>query len=227
MTDARGLVLIAEDEIAIAQLERRYLDRAGFGVHVEQDGVAALEAIRRLRPALVVLDIGLPGMDGFAICAALQEVGDPVPIVFVTAHDDEVERVRGLELGAHDYITKPFSPRELVARVSGILRRASAGTSPSRRHGRLELDATRRRVTVDGVAADLTATEFDLLLALVRQPGRVFTRPELLAQVWGKADYSGGRTVDVHVAQLRAKLGPPAGIRTVHGVGYTADEHPG
>jgi DNA-binding response OmpR family regulator len=228
---SRGLVLVVEDERPIADLVRLYLTRDGYGVHVESDGDGGLAAARRLRPVAVLLDIGLPGMDGTEVCRRLRERGDWTPVIFLTARDDEVDRVVGLELGADDYVTKPFSPRELVARVKAVLRRttgvASAGETP-RQIGVVTLDPSRRRVHADGVEVQLTSTEFDLLAHLMSRPGRVFTREELLASVWGYAAHGGTRTVDVHVAQVRAKLDEASGlardvIRTVRGVGYTAD----
>ena len=222
MTEGRGLVVIVEDEPSIADVERLYLSQAGYGVHVERDGAAGLAAIRSMRPVAVILDVGLPGMDGIEICRALRAVGDWTPLIFVTARDDEIDRVLGLELGADDYLTKPFSPRELVARVRGLLRRqegppASAPLEVSS----LTLDAARRRVTSNGADVALTSTEFDLLAKLMSAPGQVFTREQLLSSVWGQVDYGAGRTVDVHVAQVRAKLGEPNPIRTVRGVGYS------
>ena len=224
MTDERGLVLLVEDETAIAELERLYLTQAGFSVHTERDGAAALAQIRRLRPAVVILDIGLPGLDGIGVCRALREAGDWTPVVFVTARDDEVDRVLGLELGADDYVTKPFSPRELVARVKGILRRASLPPGGSVTVAGIVLDPERRTVLNDGERVELTATEFDLLAKLMTQPGRVFTREQLLSSVWGVADYSSSRTVDVHIAQLRGKLGPESPIRTVRRIGYAIED---
>lgn len=228
----RGLVLVVEDEPAIAEVERLYLSREGFGVHVEHDGTAGLAAIRRLRPVAVVLDVGLPGLDGIEICRSLRSGGDSTPILFVTAREEEVDRVLGLELGADDYVTKPFSPRELVARVRAVLRRGTAGSTPG--GGRLDLgpvsiDPARRRTEValaDGATLqpELTATEFDLLTELVRHRGQVLTREQLLSRVWGYEAAAGTRTVDAHLAALRAKLGPGAGVlRTVRGVGYAAD----
>jgi two-component system, OmpR family, response regulator len=222
---AKGLVLVVEDERPIADLVRLYLSRDGFGVHVEHDGAAGLAAARRLRPVACVLDIALPGMDGTDVCRLLRADGDWTPVIFLTARDDEVDRVLGLELGGDDYVTKPFSPRELVARVKALLRRA-AGPDGARVRtlGPVTLDPERRLATVDGAALTLTSTEFDLLAHLLGRPGRVFTREELLASVWGYASHAGTRTVDVHVAQLRGKLGGAAAvIRTVRGVGYTAD----
>ncbi len=226
MSEGRGLVLVVEDERAIADLERMYLTRAGFGVHVEADGRAGLVAARSLRPVAIVLDVGLPVLDGTEMCRALRADGDWTPVLFVTARDDEVDRVLGLEMGADDYITKPFSPRELVARVRTVLRRSAGapGEQPVLSLGAVRLDPQRRRVTAAGAEAELTATEFDLLAFLLRRPGRVFSREQLLSEVWGYAAAAGTRTVDVHVAQLRAKLGAASPIRTVRGVGYAADE---
>ncbi|MFL6238446.1 MAG: response regulator transcription factor [Actinomycetes bacterium] len=202
---------------------RLYLSREGFGVHVEADGRSGLAAARSLQPAAIVLDVGLPEIDGTEICRALRADGDWTPILFVTARDDEVDRVLGLELGADDYVTKPFSPRELVARVKSVLRR-TAGTTNERLFaiGTVRVDPARRSVRVGAADVTLTATEFDLLAYLMRRPGRVFTREQLLSEVWGYAVAAGTRTVDVHVAQLRAKLGPASPIRTVRGVGYAA-----
>ena len=222
-------MLVVEDESTIADLERLYLVNAGFGVHVERDGLRALDQIQRLKPSAIILDIGIPGMDGVEVCRALRAKGDWTPVIFVTARDDEVDRIVGLELGADDYLTKPFSPRELVARVKGLVRRASGGMGTAvLRVGAVALDPARRRVEVGGLPVPFTATEFDLLEHLMSQPGRVFTREQLLSSVWGVADYSSSRTVDVHVAQVRVKLGEASGlIRTVRGVGYSIAEHDG
>lgn len=222
MDASRGLVLIVEDEPAIADVERLYLSGAGYGVHVERDGAAGLAAIRSMRPVLAILDVGLPTMDGIEVCRALRAAEDWTPVIFVTARDDEVDRVLGLELGADDYLTKPFSPRELVARVRGILRRQDGPpVSGVIETGTVTLDSVRRRVTSNGVDVALTTTEFELLAKLMSSPGQVFSREQLLASVWGHGDYAGGRTVDVHVAQLRAKLGEPNPIRTTRGIGYS------
>jgi DNA-binding response OmpR family regulator len=219
--ESRGLVLVVEDDPAIADLVARYLRRDGFGVHVEADGVAALAAVRRQRPVAVVLDVGLPSMDGVEVCRTLRADGDWTPVLFVTARDDEVDRVLGLELGADDYVTKPFSPRELVARVRTVLRRGTVATEVLE-VGRTRIDLTQRRTWADGVEVALTSTEFELLAQLMRRPRQVFERPQLLSAVWGY-QMTGTRTVDVHVAQLRAKLGKASPIRTVRGVGYAAD----
>ena len=225
MTDARGLVLVVEDEPAIADVVRLNLARAGYGVHVQHDGDLALADVRRLRPAAIILDVGLPGTDGIEICRALRAGEDWTPVLFVTARDDEVDRIIGLELGADDYVTKPFSPRELVARVGGVLRRTQ-GRPEAAPHtvGALSIDSGRRRVYAGDREFALTATEFDLLAHLMRRPGRVFTREQLLSEVWGYAVAAGTRTVDVHIAQLRAKLGSVSPIRTVRGVGYAAED---
>ncbi|GLY06044.1 DNA-binding response regulator [Actinoplanes sp. NBRC 101535] len=225
-TPSRGLVLVVEDERPIADLVRLYLSREGFGVQVEHDGVAGLAAARLLRPVVCILDIALPGMDGTEVCRRLRADDDWTPVVFLTARDDEVDRIVGLELGGDDYVTKPFSPRELVTRVKALLRRAAvtAASERVRTLGPLTLDPERRTAAVEGRPLMLTATEFDLLAHLLGRPGRVFTREELLAAVWGYASHAGTRTVDVHVAQVRAKLGEASAvIRTVRGVGYTAD----
>ncbi|MDW5327223.1 response regulator transcription factor [Plantactinospora sp. KLBMP9567] len=220
----RGLVLVVEDERSIADLVRLYLTRDGYGVHVEHDGDAGLAAARRLRPVACVLDIALPGLTGTEICRRLRAAGDWTPVIFLTARDDEVDRVVGLELGADDYVTKPFSPRELVARIRAVLRRTGGAPDAAgqpRVVGPVTLDPVRRQVSVAGDPVQLTSTEFELLAHLMGRPGRVFTREELLASVWGYAAHTGTRTVDVHVAQVRGKLGPAADvIRTHRGVGY-------
>jgi len=222
---SKGLVLVAEDEKSIADLQRLYLSREGFGVHVETDGRSALAAARRLRPVAIILDIGLPALDGTEVCRALRADGDWTPVLFVTARDDEVDRVLGLELGADDYVTKPFSPRELVARVKTVLRRTAGppGGEPVLTVGAVRLDPGRRRAWAGEREVVLTSTEFDLLAHLMRRPGRVYEREQLLSEVWGYAAAAGTRTVDVHVAQVRAKLGDASPIRTVRGVGYAAE----
>ncbi|WP_371495556.1 response regulator transcription factor [Kitasatospora sp. NBC_00374] len=224
MTGSKGLVLVVEDERAIADVQRLYLAREGFGVHVETDGNAGLAAARRMHPVAIVLDIGLPGLDGMAFCRALRDAGDWTPVLLVTARGEEADRILGLELGADDYLTKPFSPRELVARVKTVLRRAAAGppTVLAAGGGRLTVDPDSRTVRRDGEPVELTATEFNLIAHLLRRPGRVFTREQLLAQVWGYPGYRDTRMVDVFVSQLRAKLGDASPIRTVRGVGYSA-----
>ena len=221
----KGLILIVEDEKAISDLLRMYLAREGFGVQVASDGPTGLSQARTLHPAAIILDVGLPGLDGTEGCRQLRAEGDWVPILFCTARDDEVDRVRGLELGADDYITKPFSPREVVARVKSVVRRAhrAAMVEGPIMMGAVSLDPVTRRVTVAGEPVLLTATEFDLLAHLMSNPGRVYSRDQLLSEVWGYAAIVGTRTVDVHVAQVRAKLGDADIIRTVRGVGYAAE----
>jgi DNA-binding response OmpR family regulator len=218
-------VLVVEDEPAIADLLRMYLSREGFQVLVERDGADALRAVGEHRPSCVLLDVGLPGMDGIEVCRRMRAGQDWTPVLFCTARDDEVDRVLGLELGADDYITKPFSPREVVARVKAVVRRARGPQAQSQavRLGAVEMDPMTRRCTVDGSEVELTATEFDLLFYLLSHPGQVFSRDQLLSEVWGYAAMVNTRTVDVHVAQLRSKLGDHDVIRTVRGVGYGAE----
>jgi DNA-binding response OmpR family regulator len=219
------LVLVVEDDRAIADLVALYLRRAEFGVHIERDGVGGLAAIRRLGPVAVVLDVGLPGLDGVEVCRRLRAADDWTPVLFVTARDDEVDRVLGLELGADDYVTKPFSPRELVARIRTVLRRSVRvpGAAEELQVGRVRVRVDHRRAWTGEREVALTSTEFDLLVHLLRSPGRVFSREQLLSAVWGYTASAGTRTVDVHVAQLRGKLGPDTPIRTVRGVGYSGD----
>jgi DNA-binding response OmpR family regulator len=224
---AAPLVLVVEDEPAIAALVRGYLEQDGLRALVAPDGPAALEAVAAHRPAVVLLDVGLPGLDGTTVCRRMRDAGDWTPVLFVTARDDEVDRVLGLELGADDYVTKPFSPRELVARVRAVLRRTAGGrgaTDADRlRAGAVEVDLGSRRTRAGDRPVDLTTTEFDLLAHLMRRPGRVVPREELLAEVWGYPAGTPTRTVDVHVAQLRAKLGDAVQVRTVRGVGYAVE----
>jgi DNA-binding response OmpR family regulator len=223
--ETKGLVLVVEDDPAIADLVCRYLRRDGFGAQVETDGRGALAAVRRLRPVAVVLDVGLPVLDGIEVCRTMRSGGDWTPVLFVTARDDEVDRVLGLELGADDYVTKPFSPRELVARIRTVLRRAGGAPAAGGvlEVGRTRVDLGQRRVWTGAEEVALTSTEFDLLAHLMRRPGQVFERAQLLSAVWGYSAAAGTRTVDVHIAQLRSKLGAASPIRTVRGVGYAAD----
>ena len=223
-------VLVVDDEPRIAQLARDYLEHAGFAVISASDGRAALTAARTQRPDLIVLDLGLPGMDGLDVARSLRRESN-VPIIMLTARDDELDRVLGLELGADDYVTKPFSPRELVARIRAVLRRAERAAIPSDliQVGDLLLDVPRMRVEVAGRPAELTATEFQLLVALARQPGRIFTRSQLLDAVHGVAFESYERAIDTHIKNLRRKIEPeprqPRYLLTVYGVGYRlADE---
>jgi DNA-binding response OmpR family regulator len=223
--DRKPLVLIVEDEAPIADVLRLYLERAGYVVAVESDGVRGLIAVRDQHPDAIILDVGLPGMDGTEICRRMRAGGDWTPVLFCTARDDEVDRVLGLEMGGDDYITKPFSPREVVARVKVALRHAQSTevTGDVVTMGRVTLDRGARRVLVEGDEFALTASEFVLLAYLMQHPGRVITRDHLLEEVWGYASAVGTRTVDVHVAQVRSKLGDASPIRTVRGVGYSAE----
>jgi DNA-binding response OmpR family regulator len=218
-----GHVLVVEDELSIAELVRAYLERDGYSVTWARSGEQALVEIDRHPVRLVVLDIGLPGIDGFEVCRRLRS-RTGVPIVILSARDDEVDRVAGLEAGADDYVVKPFSPRELVARVKAVLRRAEGGMGDGGAQvfeaAGVRLDHDAREVTVDGGRIDVTAREFDLLAALLANPGRVLARDRLLDLAWGMDFAAGTRTVDVHVAQLRRKLGRPELIETVRGSGY-------
>ena len=217
-------VLVVEDEPAIADAVVQRLRSEGFDARAVGDGVRAVELCARLEPDLVVLDLMLPGLDGLEVCRRIQ-AERRVPVVMLTARDDETDLIVGLSVGADDYVTKPFSPRELVARIRAVLRRvadaadAGEGEGVVLRHGRLQLDAATRQVLLDGAEVHLTPIEFDLLAHLLARPGVVFRREQLLAEVWGYADGAGPRTVDSHVRALRRKLGEEA-VRTVHGVGY-------
>jgi DNA-binding response OmpR family regulator len=222
-------ILVVEDEMKIARLVRDYLEHAGFDVMVAADGGAAVAATRGSKPDLVVLDLGLPGLDGLDVTRELRRSSN-VPIVMLTARGDEADRIVGLELGADDYVVKPFSPKELVARVRAVLRRTestqrrSAGSGGVLRAGDVEVDEDRMRVQVAGRSVDLTPTEFQLLATFVREPGRVFTRAQLLDAVHGVAFESYERAIDAHVKNIRKKIEPTPGrptyLLTVHGVGY-------
>ena len=217
-------ILIVDDEPEIVRLVVDYLSAAGFSVATARSGEEALMRARTDPPELVVLDLGLPGIDGLDVTRSLRRDTD-VPIIMLTARDDETDKLIGLELGADDYVTKPFSPRELVARVRAVLRRrAGAGQSDVLHVGDLTLDIPRMRATRDGQELDLTATEFALLATLARQPGRVFTRSQLLDSIHGVAFESYERAIDAHVKNIRHKLEPaphsPRYLLTVYGVGY-------
>jgi DNA-binding response OmpR family regulator len=224
-------VLVVDDEPKIVQLARDYLEHAGFGVLTAGDGPSALHAVRVRQPDLVVLDLGLPGLDGLEVTRAIRAAGS-TPIVVLTARDTEVDKLLGLELGADDYVTKPFSPRELVARVRAVLRRSErAGeTREVIEVGDLVLDEPRLRTTVGGRAIDLTPTEFSILTTMARQPGRVFTRSQLLDAVHGVAFEAYERAIDAHVKNIRRKLEPDPGrpryVLTVYGVGYRVADPP-
>lgn len=222
---AARTVVVVEDEAPIASAVAARLRSEGFDVEIASDGTSAVELVERIRPDLVVLDLMLPGMDGLEVCKRVQRER-PVPVLMLTARDTETDTVVGLAVGADDYMTKPFSPRELVARVQALLRRADRSGSPAKgrvRAGDLEIDADARLVRRAGETIHLTPTEFDLLLHLASHAGVVYSREQLLADVWGYGDGSGPRTVDAHVRGLRRKLGVHI-VRTVHGVGYAIGE---
>jgi DNA-binding response OmpR family regulator len=227
-------ILVVEDEPQIAGLVRDYLEHAGFAVLTASDGAAALATYRARRPDALVLDLGLPRVDGLDVVRAIRREST-VPIVILTARGDETDRVSGLELGADDYVVKPFSPKELVARVRAVLRRADATPMSDERieAGDLELDLARRRVTAAGRRVDLTPTEFELLATLAREPGRVWTRSQLLDAIHGFSLETYERAIDGHIRNLRRKLEPddaagtPRYVRTVHGVGYALVEPEG
>ena len=218
-------ILVVEDEPPIADAVATRLRSEGFEVTIAADGPAGVELCERLRPDLVVLDLMLPGLDGLDVCREIQRER-PVPVLMLTARDSETDLIVGLEVGADDYLTKPFSARELVARVHALLRRVErrpALPTASLHLGPITLEPATRRVHSGDDAVHLTPTEFDLLVYLAERPARVFTREQLLARVWGYHDGAGARTVDSHVRALRRKLGNDV-VRTVHGVGYAAGE---
>jgi DNA-binding response OmpR family regulator len=217
-----GTVVVVEDDPNIADLVDLYLRREGFRVLLAGDGEKGLELWRQEDPWIVVLDVGLPGpLDGYDVCREIRG-RSAVPVLFLTARDDEVDRILGLELGADDYLVKPFSPRELVARVRAVLRRTREGPAPQEIVivGDLEVDMRRREVRRSGDVVALTTREFDLLAFLTSNAGLALSRQQLLDGVWGSDWYGDERTVDVHVAQLRKKLGPELPLATVWGVGY-------
>jgi two-component system alkaline phosphatase synthesis response regulator PhoP len=225
-------VLVVDDEPKIVQLARDYLEHAGFAVLTAGDGPSALQSAHTRQPDLIVLDLGLPGLDGLEVMRSIRATGS-TPIVVLTARDTELDKLLGLELGADDYVTKPFSPRELVARVRAVLRRSEHGAVP-RDHievGDLTLDVPRLRTAVGGRPIDLTATEFQLLATMAREPGRVFTRSQLLDAVHGVAFEAYERAIDAHVKNIRRKLEPdparPRYLLTVYGVGYRVAEPEG
>jgi DNA-binding response OmpR family regulator len=218
-------ILVVDDEPKIVEVVGDYLRNAGFSVTTAADGEGAVTSARSQPPDLVVLDLGLPGLDGLDVTRALRHASS-VPIIMLTARGEETDRVLGLELGADDYVVKPFSPRELVARVRSVLRRADAQLAPREQFavGDVAIDTRRRQVTIGDRMVDLTATEFDLLVELARQPGRVFTRAQLLDTIHGVSIESYERTVDAHIKNLRRKLEPdphrPRFVLTVHSIGY-------
>ena len=216
-------LLLVEDEESIGSLVSAYLEQTGYRVAWVRSGEEALSTFDQLEPRMVILDIGLPGADGFDICRAIR-TRSTVPILMLTARDEEADRVAGLEVGADDYVSKPFSPRELAARVKALLRRSEPAAPLTHRLeiGDLFLDPQTREVMVAGEPVELTAKEFDLLAYLLENAGIVVSRDQLLDRVWGMSYAGGTRTVDVHVAQLRRKLGRPDSIRTFRGSGYKA-----
>jgi DNA-binding response OmpR family regulator len=223
MSSMPTTVMVVEDEPNIGALVRTYLERAGYRALWVRSGEDALIELRRHPIKLVVLDIGLPGIDGFEVC---RRIAGTVPVIMLTARDEEPDRVAGLEVGADDYVAKPFSPRELTARVKAVLRRAARSDGADPRDvielGPVVLARGAREVRVDGTEVELTQREFDLLEFLLRHGGQVVSRDQLLESVWGFLSPGDTRTVEVHVAQLRKKLGRPELIRTVRGLGYKA-----
>ena len=216
----RGTVLVVDDEPNIADLIELYLAREGYRVVKAGDGEAGLRAVAEHRPRLVVLDVGLPDIDGLEVCRRLRQ-NSTIPVIFLTARDSEVDRVLGLELGADDYVTKPFSPVELVARVKAVLRRTDqVGGAEVIAAGDVAVDLGRREVRVRGEAVAFTTKEFELLQFLAEHPGLALSRQQILDGVWGYDWFGDSRTVDVHVAQLRKKLDGAVQIDTVRGVGY-------
>jgi len=222
-------VLVVDDDPGIVKLVRAYLEQAGYSVLAAQEGKKALQIARHDKPDLVILDLMLPEMDGWDVCRALRKESD-VPIIMLTARVEESDKLIGLELGADDYVTKPFSPRELVARVRSVLRRAQ-GMPPKPERislGEITIDLSRHSVEVAGQPVELTPTEFDLLATMMEDPGRAFTRSQLLESVQGYAYDGYERTIDVHVKNLRQKIGEDAGspqrIKTVYGIGYKFED---
>jgi DNA-binding response OmpR family regulator len=225
----RGTILVVDDEANIADLVDMYLRKEGFRVVSAGTGEDALAAAKRERPRLVVLDVGLPGIDGLEVCRRLRadtinEVKS-IPVIFLTARDSEIDRILGLEMGADDYLTKPFSPRELVARVKAILRRSEASVPAPEvlEVGSAVIDLGRREVRANGTVVDCTGKEFELLRYLAENRGRALSRQQILDGVWGYGWYGDARTVDVHVGQVRKKMGGAVAITTVRGVGYRLD----
>jgi DNA-binding response OmpR family regulator len=228
---APARVVIVDDDESIRELATLYLRKEGFDVSCAVDGTSALEKIRQLDPALVVLDLMLPGISGYDVCRAVRAESS-VPIIMLTARDEDVDKIVGLELGADDYLTKPFNPRELVARIRAVLRRAEAGAGQGAtaviRLGELTIDKQRREVKIDGAELTIRTKEFDLLAALAENAGIVLTREQLLDRVWGYNFYGETRTVDVHVQHVRARIaGSGLSIVTVRGVGYKLVEESG
>ncbi|MCL4507715.1 MAG: response regulator transcription factor [Chloroflexi bacterium] len=222
-------ILIVDDEPSITATVRAYLEKEGFTVFSVIDGPAALKAARTLKPDLIVLDVMLPGMDGFEVLQQLRRESD-VYVLMLTARSGETDKIVGLSVGADDYLTKPFSPRELVARIKAVLRRNRAGGEAALAFRRLRIDIAARRVWKDDAELDLTSIEFDMLAALARHYGRVLGRDQLIEQVWGNDYYGDERVVDVHLGRLRRKIeddpANPALIATVRGAGYRFEDEP-
>jgi DNA-binding response OmpR family regulator len=219
----RGTIVVVDDEANIAELVAMYLDREGYRVVKASTGAAGLQAFHDHRPRLVVLDIGLPDIDGLEVCKRIR-ASARTPVIFLTARDGEIDRILGLELGGDDYLTKPFSPAELVARVKAVLRRSDGAPAPEVvQVGDVAVDTGRREVRVGEQVVELTTKEFDLLRFLAERPGLALSRQQILDGVWGFDWFGDPRTVDVHIAQVRKKLGAGVEIRTVRGVGYRLD----
>jgi len=220
----RGTILVVDDEPNIADLVELYLRREGFRVVQAASGADALRSVGAHRPRLVILDVGLPDIDGLEVCRELRQTSS-IPVIFLTARDTEVDRVLGLELGADDYVTKPFSPAELVARVKAVLRRAEAAapTAEVLQVGGVTIDVGRREIRIDDTPVPFTTKEFDLLRFLGERPGLALSRQQILDGVWGPEWFGDARTVDVHIAQVRKKVETAVRIDTVRGVGYRLD----
>jgi DNA-binding response OmpR family regulator len=218
-------ILVVDDEQKIIRITSDYLEAAGYSVLTADDGISALRVVDESHPDLVILDLGLPGMDGLDVCRELRKISD-VPIIILTARGEESDKIVGLELGADDYITKPHSPKELVARVRAVLRRMEKSTSDEEifRVGKVRFDVPKMRLTIEETDIELTPTEFELLLTLARQPGRIFTRSQLLDAIHGVAFDSYERAIDAHIKNIRRKIEPdprePRFVLTVYGVGY-------
>jgi DNA-binding response OmpR family regulator len=223
-----GTIVVADDESNIAELVALYLTREGYRVVQAATGHAALDAVERSRPRLVVLDVGLPDIDGLEVCRRLRRTSS-MPVIFLTARDGEIDRILGLELGADDYMTKPFSPGELVARVKAVLRRVDGGGAAAEvvQAGNVAIDVGRREVRVDDVVVEFTTKEFELLRFLAERPGLALSRQQILDGVWGYDWFGDARTVDVHIAQVRKKIGDAVRITTVRGLGYRLDRATG
>lgn len=219
------LILLVDDEPNIIELAQLYLEREGYRIITASDGKAALDAVEKQRPALMVLDLMMPEVDGLEVCRTLRGKKDPVAILMLTARDEDIDKILGLELGADDYLTKPFNPRELVARVKAVLRRSSAQEEKKGEEqiqmGDILIDPQRREVRINGLPVEVRTQEFDLLYTLARHPGIVLSRDQLLDLAWGYDYYGNTRTVDVHIGQLRKKLsGSNVKIETVTKIGY-------